>query len=238
MPSSPPPSVRPGLVVVAGGGGGASSPPRRAADDYYDDDDVRLLRLRPPRRRRRDDVRRSFSSSAAAAVPHGSSESKENEKKKEEKEKEKKEEKKGDDSNIFLDNLGKIFLSTIGIVLVSLLRSTKSNNSRTALREDVESASLLDPLEIDDLRLANQDFTIEVWEAIIRELREAFPSDDRRRGGGEGRAVTYPEFLSVVTRAMGGVGGEGFTIQFGHLVDRVVIAELERIGGGGGVRPR
>ena len=127
---------------------------------------------------------------------------------------------KKDDSNIFLDNLGKIFLSTIGLVLIMLLRSTKSNNARTALREDIESSALLDPLEIDDLRLANSDFTTDVWEKVVKEIRKSFPNRT---------AVTYPEFLTVVIRAMRESKGEGFTIQFGHLVDRVVIAELERI---------
>lgn len=103
-----------------------------------------------------------------------------------------------------------------------LLRSTKSNNSRTALREDIESSALLDPLEIDELRLANPDFTIEVWEKIAEEVKKEF---------GQGRdGATYPEFLTMVTRAMKGLKGEGFTIEFGHLVDRVVIAELERLG--------
>ncbi|KAL3822513.1 hypothetical protein ACHAXA_001978 [Cyclostephanos tholiformis] len=185
----------------------------------------------------RDDVRRlrrrghvhSFSSSSASASAMAeprqkSSDGPESKDGKGEGGNNKKEGRK-DDSNIFLDNLGKIFLSTIGIVLLSLLRSTKSNNSRTALREDVESAALLDPLEIDDLRLANQDFTIKVWEDIVRELRRIFPHR---------RSVTYPEFLTVVTRVMRDVGGEGFTVQFGHLVDRVVIAELERIAAEGG----
>ena len=101
-----------------------------------------------------------------------------------------------------------------------LLRSTKSNNARTALREDIESSALLDPLEIDDLRLANSDFTIDVWEKVVKEIRNSLPNRT---------AVTYPEFLTVVIRAMRESKGEGFTIQFGHLVDRVVIAELERI---------
>ena len=136
---------------------------------------------------------------------------------------------KKDDSNIFLDNLGKIFLSTIGLVLFMLLRSTKSNNARTALRGDIETNALLDPLEIDDLRLANSDFTIDIWENIVKDIRKEFPNRT---------AVTYPEFLTVVMRVMREAKGEGFTIQFGHLVDRVVIAELERTeknSGGGGV---
>ncbi|KAL7462649.1 hypothetical protein ACHAXS_003026 [Conticribra weissflogii] len=133
-----------------------------------------------------------------------------------------KEDDKKDDSNIFLDNLGKIFLSTIGIVLLMLLRSTRSNNSRLALREDIESSSILDPMEIDDLRAANSDFTMEVWENIVEELKVVFPN---------GKA-TYPEFLSVVVRVMRGLKGEEFTIQLGHLVDRVVISELERVSDG------
>lgn len=106
-----------------------------------------------------------------------------------------------------------------------LLRSTKSNNARTALREDLEYNALLDPLEIDDLRLANEDFTIEIWDDIVKEMKRTFPNRS---------AVTYPEFLSLVMNVMKKAKGEGFTVQFGHLVDRVVIAELERSGKNGG----
>ena len=129
---------------------------------------------------------------------------------------------KKDNPNIFLDNLGKIFLSTIGAVLLMLLRSTKSNNSRTALREDVESTSILDPLEIDDLRVANSDFTVDVWEQIVQRIKSEFI--DRGR-----RSVSYAEFLSLVMHCMKEMKGEGFTIQLGHLLDRVVIAEVERL---------
>jgi hypothetical protein len=224
--SFPVTSLFPGKVVPPGA---------NATRDAVDRDAVRRLRLRGHAL--------SFSSSSASVLAETRRISSDGFESKDgkggEDDNRKKEEKgKKDESNIFLDNLGKIFLSTIGIVLLSLLRSTKSNNSRTALREDVETASLLDPLEIDDLRLANQDFTIKVWEDIVGELKRIFP----HRG-----YVTYPEFLTVVTRVMRDVGGEGFTVQFGHLIDRVVIAELERIaaeegklddvegkGGGGG----
>mmetsp|Transcript_23645 Transcript_23645/g.50609 ORF Transcript_23645/g.50609 Transcript_23645/m.50609 type:complete len:413 (-) Transcript_23645:70-1308(-) len=158
---------------------------------------------------------KSFSAAAAASnSTAGASESKQSKDggtKKEE-----------DNSNLFLDNLGKIFLSSIGLVLVMLLRSTRSNNSRKELVEEIESAALLDPLEIDDLRLSNSDFTIEIWEKIAREIQNDFHGRSK---------VTYPEFLTVVTRAMRDAKGEGFTVQLGHLVDRVVIAELERMGG-------
>jgi len=102
-----------------------------------------------------------------------------------------------------------------------LLRSTKSNNSRTALREDIESSALLDPLEIDDLRLSNSNFTLEVWEKIVEEARKQFASRNNK--------ATYPEFLSLVKKGMREMKGDTFTIELGHLLDRVVIAELERM---------
>lgn len=165
---------------------------------------------------------RSFSAAAAASNSTTDTTSKSDDKSQQSKDKGdgEKSKKKEDNSNIFLDNLGKIFLSTIAAVLVMLLRSTKSNNARSALREDIETSALLDPLEIDDLRLANSDFTIDVWEKIAAEIQSEFRSRE---------VVTYPEFLTVVMRVMKDLKGEGFTIQFGHLVDRVVIAELERI---------
>ncbi|KAL7535335.1 hypothetical protein ACHAWF_005137 [Thalassiosira exigua] len=158
----------------------------------------------------------SIASASAASEPGASQSQSQSDKKSEQSKGDKS---KKDDSNIFLDNLGKIFLSTIGLILAMLLRSTKSNNSRTALREDVESTALLDPLEIDDLRLANADFTVEVWEKVAERVKAEFPDRDE---------VSYPEFLSVATRAMEEAKGEGFGVQLGHLVDRVVIAELER----------
>ena len=65
----------------------------------------------------------------------------------------------GDDNpNIFLDNLGKIFMATIGTVIVTLVRSSKLGSHKTALKEDVEHSTTLDPMEIDDLRCANSDW--------------------------------------------------------------------------------
>jgi len=163
----------------------------------------------------------SFSTVAMSSnTSTNSDKSKNNDNSQKDNDKSKDNKKKKDDSNIFLDNLGKIFLSTIGIVLFMLLRSTTSNNSRTSLREDIEATSLLDPLEIEDLRLANTDFTIDVWYKIVEEIKNQFPGRD---------SISYPEFLSVVMKVMREVKGEGFTIQFGHLVDRVVVAELERV---------
>ena len=124
--------------------------------------------------------------------------------------------KKKDDSNIFLDNLGKIFLSTIALVLLSLFRSNKGNNAKAALRTDIETAALLDPLEIEDLRLANDHLTKEVWNEIVKEFFGR-------------KSVTYGQFMNGVLNVLRRKYGEGATIECGHLMDRVVVKELERV---------
>jgi len=85
----------------------------------------------------------------------------------------------------------------------------------------MENTALLDPLEIEDLRCANSDFDVHVWNAIVDEIKTEFVA----RGI---VTMTYPQFLSVVMRVMKDRKGEGFTVQMGHLMDRVVIAELAR----------
>ena len=126
--------------------------------------------------------------------------------------------KKKDDSNIFLDNLGKIFLSTIALVLLSLYRSNKGNNAKAALREEIEATALLDPLEIEDLRYSNDHLIKEVYDDIVKEFV-----------GKPSTMVTYGQFMKSVLTVLRRRYGEGATIQFGHLMDRVVVKELERI---------
>ena len=123
-----------------------------------------------------------------------------------------------DEPNIFLDNIGKIFLGAIGAIIVALFRSSKATSYRTALRDYIENHALLDPLEIDDLRVANSELTVEVYERIMADVYSAFPG---------GRA-SYEDFVSVVMTTMRGLKGKEFTIQLGHLIDRVAIAAIEK----------
>lgn len=108
--------------------------------------------------------------------------------------------KKKDDSNIFLDNLGKIFLSTIALVLLSLLTSNKGNNANAALRVDIESTALLDPLEISDLRDANDFLTKDVWDEIVMEFVNCGLTDE----------VTYVQLMNVLKVLRQKVGGGGY----------------------------
>jgi len=128
-----------------------------------------------------------------------------------------KNQKKEDDSNLFLDNIGKIFLSAIGGVILMMLRSSRGTHNRTELRDHIETMAVLDPMEIEDLRLANSELTTEVWGEIQKAVYAAFPSGE----------ATYTEFVSVVVQTMRGIKGEAFTVQLGHLLDRIAIAAME-----------
>jgi hypothetical protein len=123
--------------------------------------------------------------------------------------------------NVFLDNLGSIFLSSIGLIVASLVRSYYGTNNRNKIRDALEAASPLDPLEIDDLRTANSELTVQVFRDIMKDATERFPDHE---------SVTYSDFIAAVRRTMVGMKGDNFTIELGHLMDRVVLGALKRHG--------
>jgi len=123
-----------------------------------------------------------------------------------------------DDSNIFLDNLGKIFLAVIASIIIALIRSSLGSKNRTKLRDEMEKSSVLDPLEIDDLRFANNEFTPEVFRILMKKVFATFPLGE----------ASYKEFVSVVLHVMRELKGEQFTIEFGHYLDRVMIGYYEK----------
>lgn len=123
-------------------------------------------------------------------------------------------------SDYFLDHLGKIFFAAIGAVIATLVRSSLGNNNQTAERELLEVTSALDPLEIDDLRTANgPDFNLQVYQTILKDLELTLAGKEE---------ILYEEFVAAVLATMRRIKGEKFTVQFGHLVDRVVIDLLQR----------
>lgn len=127
-------------------------------------------------------------------------------------EKEKEEKKKKDDGNIFFDNIGKIFLSAIGCIILGLIRSSYGASNRDKIREKIEDDSLIDPLEIDDLRVANSELSADVFRSILKEVSKDFPDG----------IVTYGEFVYTVRRTMKSLKGDAFTVELGHLLDRAV----------------
>jgi hypothetical protein len=117
-------------------------------------------------------------------------------------------------SNVFLDNLGVIFLSSIGLLIAYLVRSYMNTNTRNAIRDEIETQAALDPLEIDDLRFANAQLTPDVFRKLITEVAD--------------EEMTYPAFVNAVRRVMSNMKGPAFTVELGHLIDRVIVTALQK----------
>jgi len=119
----------------------------------------------------------------------------------------------------FLDNIGKIFLAVIGMIIAALVRSSKGGQNRIKVRETIEelSTSILDPMEIDDLRIANDELTVDVFERMMKRVYSVGKP-----------SMSYAQFISMVKDEMQNEGkGPEFTIQLGHLLDRVVLAAIQ-----------
>lgn len=122
--------------------------------------------------------------------------------------------KKDETSNIFLDNLGTIFLSAIGLVIASLVRSFYGSTRKNNLRNQLEEESALDPIEVDDLRFANPRINVKVFRSLIHDLRQEYSSDNDK--------ATYQEFVHSVRKLLQSKHDIP-TIELGHLLDRVAL---------------
>ena len=120
-------------------------------------------------------------------------------------------------SDLFLDNLGTMFLSAIAVIIAGLVRSSYGTSHRIAAREALEEQTELDPLEIHELRLANgPEFNTDVMKAILT----YFSSRNDQK-------MTYDAFVSHVLNVMRNQYDEKFTIQLGHLLDRLATRNIQ-----------
>jgi len=123
--------------------------------------------------------------------------------------------------DFFLDNLGKIFLTAIACVIASLVRSSYGTSNMKDVREALEAAAALDPLEIDALRQVNTELTPALFRTIVQELMS--PSNQMNKD-----EWTYLDFVKAVRAILYREKGDGCTIGMGYLLDRVVITVLQQ----------
>ena len=123
-------------------------------------------------------------------------------------------------SDYFFDNLGKLFLLAIASIIGTLVRGSYNTSNRNKIRDWIETTSALDPLEIDDLRMANSEFTKIEFTTIMNELYDDYTNNNGAND--DATAITYDEFVKRVRTVMIKLKGEAYTIQLGHLLDRVV----------------
>lgn len=86
------------------------------------------------------------------------------------------------------------------------------------MRDAIEDVSAIDPVEIDELRVANSELQPPIFQTISKELTVSFPE----------QSCSYHEFIRCTRRVMAQLKGDAFTIQLGHLIDRVVAKYLDK----------
>jgi len=126
--------------------------------------------------------------------------------------------------NIFLDYAGSIFLGAIGLIVAWLVRSYQNTLRRNLVRDRIEETAHLDPLELDDLRTANTEtITLEQFRMIMDQLLLLKQEHEQIM-------MTYPDFVHKVRSILfiENDNNAAFTVQLGHLLDRVAISALSR----------
>ena len=124
------------------------------------------------------------------------------------------------DSNFFLDNLGKIFLLVIATIIGTLIRGSYNTSNRNAVRDNLEDTAALDPVEIEELRIANSELSVDVFRKIMQDLIAQFPQG----------SSSYTDFVHCVRKTMSQMKGPAFTVELGHMLDRAVVALLNQRG--------
>jgi hypothetical protein len=146
---------------------------------------------------------------------------------------------------LILDHLGTIFLTAIGLVIASLVRSYYGTARKNALRDKLEAEAALDPLEICELREANPRLTIDVFRSIMEQLwnqqhyqhqQPHQEEDDEASSSSSSTAaagvptMTYSEFCLAVREILQTQHHSDSnpipTIELGHYLDRVVLKLL------------
>jgi hypothetical protein len=182
-------------------------------------------------------------STAAATTSNTSTEDDKNQDKDDDGKKKKDDEKKKTESNPFLDHLGKIFLLAIASIIVTLVRSTYNTSNRNKVRDYLEEQSVLDPKEFEDFREANSELNLDTMKEIISIFYKNYAPLPKFDSYGERKnqqsqqqkqhlllSCSYREFVQNVRTIMSSKlknKDESFTIELGHLLDRMIVGVLE-----------
>ena len=139
--------------------------------------------------------------------------------------------KKKNEPNVFLDNLGKIFLMAIATVIITLMRSSYNTSNRHLVRDRLEEIAAIDPKEIEEFREANSELTLETFRRILSIYYQEFAKSSG--GDSSGPTSSYGEFVFTIRKIMATrfpEKGESFTIEMGHYLDRIVVDVLQQRG--------
>jgi hypothetical protein len=134
--------------------------------------------------------------------------------------------------------MGTIFLTVIGGIVAWLVRSYLNSQERTAVRHRLEATSAADPLELDDVRVANSDLVqlnVETFQQVMELVQSRLETTSEEAC----YRMTYPQFVSAVRTALLTIHTKeqpsftdtsasevAVTVQLGHILDRIALSML------------
>lgn len=139
-------------------------------------------------------------------------------------------------SDYFLDNLGKVFFASIAGVVLMLVRSSRGGTNRANIKTEIENEiSVLDPLEIDDLRSLNGEkkMSVEKFRQIMKLFYDKHYFPQYAHNDDESMMMTYQDFVYLITKLIkeknekeerGDTNDRLNNIEASHLLDRVAMS--------------
>jgi hypothetical protein len=134
--------------------------------------------------------------------------------------------------------MGTIFLTVIGGIVAWLVRSYLNSQERTAVRHRLEATSAADPLELDDVRVANSGL-VQLNIKAFQQVMELVQSQLETTSEDACYRMTYPQFVSAVRTALLTIHAKeppsftdtsasevAVTVQLGHILDRIALSML------------
>jgi hypothetical protein len=134
--------------------------------------------------------------------------------------------------------MGTIFLTIIGGIVAWLVRSYLNSQERLAVRNRLEATSAADPIELDDVRVANTNLVRLNVEAFQQAMELVQQSQQLNVSSLDetGYRMTYPQFVSAVRTALLHTihtdtksDAAAVTVQLGHVLDRIALSMLQKI---------
>jgi hypothetical protein len=143
--------------------------------------------------------------------------------------------------------MGTIFLTVIGGIVAWLVRSYMNSQERLAVRNRLEACSAADPIELDDVRVANSNLvhlnarTFSQAMELVQSQLDVSSSSSSSDQTGCHMHMTYPQFVTAVRTALytiqtlqeqskltdtNAAAQVAVTVQLGHILDRIALSML------------
>jgi hypothetical protein len=122
------------------------------------------------------------------------------------------------DDDFLSNHGGKVFAACAAAIFALLYSYIKGNSERNNLDDALSDERAVEPLETNEVRLRNKNFTSAVFDDIARTCYSQLQGD---------LSCTYPEFSVLVSRVLR--ERHGVSLAQGHVLDRIILTKCMKL---------